>query len=147
MRSADPAGAAQPLWDIARPERPSLVPGVSMAGFRSRTAGPVDLEVVAYPAVTLVIDLGEGLLVVDESKDLHWRGSIVAGMEPGRLRGMGRDVECLQVRLSSVAAHAVLGHAPELSGDVVAPADLWGRDGLRTEERLDRTRGGEGKRV
>src|SRR3546814_649751 len=57
-------------------------------------------------------------------------------MEPGRLRGMGRDVECLQVRLSPVAAHAVLGHAPELSGDVVALDDLWGRDGLRTEERL-----------
>jgi len=34
-----------------------------MAGFTSRAKDLVDLQVVPYPAVTLVIDLGDGMLV------------------------------------------------------------------------------------
>src|SRR4029450_5979752 len=54
----------------------------------------------------------------------------------GSVRGLGRDIECLQVRLSALVAHAVLGASPELGGPLRARADLWGGDAARTEEQL-----------
>jgi AraC-like DNA-binding protein len=107
-----------------------------MAGFRDRATDPVDLRVVPYPAVTVVVDLGDGLLVVDDGSGRQQKGSVVAGLAPGSVRGRGRDIECLQVRLSPVVAHAVLGASPELGGAVVALDDLWGGDATRTEEQL-----------
>jgi hypothetical protein len=105
-----------------------------MAGFRDR-ATDLDLRVVPYPAVTLVVDLGDGLLI-DHAGGQPQRGSIVAGLAPDGVRGRGRDIECLQIRLSPVVAHAVLGAAPELGQTVVALDDLWGREARRTEDRL-----------
>jgi AraC-like DNA-binding protein len=107
-----------------------------MAGFRERSTHPVDLRVVPYPAVTVAIDLGDGLLVVDEVNGRQHTGAMVVGAAPGAVRGQGRDVECLQVRLSPVVAHAVLGATSELAGTVAALEDLWGRDALRTHEQL-----------
>jgi AraC-like DNA-binding protein len=106
-----------------------------MAGFRDRASDLVDLQVVPYPAVTLVVDLGGGIDVDDGSGQLK-RGSVVAGLGPGNVRGRGRDVECLQVRLSPVVAHRVLGASSELGGTVLALEDLWGRDAVRTQEQL-----------
>jgi AraC-like DNA-binding protein len=106
-----------------------------MAGFRDRTADPVDLSVVPYPAVTVLVDLGDGILV-DDLSGRQQRGSVVLGLAPGSVRGGGRDIETLQVRLSPVLAHAVLGASPELGGTVVGLDDLWGRDATRTEEQL-----------
>jgi len=107
-----------------------------MAGFRQRATGAVDLRVVPYPAVTMVVDLGDGLLVLDDASGRQEKGSIVAGLAPGSVRGLGRDIQCLQVRLSPVVAHAVLDDSALLGGTVVTLADLWGRDAARTEERL-----------
>jgi AraC-like DNA-binding protein len=109
-----------------------------MAGFRQRAAGAIDLRVVPYPAVTVVVDLVDGLVVVDDVSGRQQGGALVAGMAPGpsSVRGLGRDVECLQVRLSPAVAHAVLGASPELSGMVLALDDLWGRDAARTQEQL-----------
>jgi AraC-like DNA-binding protein len=107
-----------------------------MAGFRDRTTDLVDLRVVPYPAVTVVVDLSDGIVVVDEVSGRQLRGSVVAGLAPGSVRGRGRDIECLQVRLSPVLAHAVLGGSSELGGTVAALDDLWGRDATRTEEQL-----------
>lgn len=124
------------MWDIACPSRPSLLPGVAMAGFRERSADLVDLRVVPHPAVTVVIDLGDGLLVIDDASGRQQRGSVVAGLAPASLRGLGRDIECLQVRLSPAVAHVVLGASPLLSGTMVALDDLWGRDATRIQEQL-----------
>jgi AraC-like DNA-binding protein len=124
------------VWDIATPSRHGRLPGVSMAGFRDRSAGLVDLDVIPYPAVTVVVDLGDAPLAVDDAGGRQLRGSVVAGLAPGGLRGLGRDIECLQVRLSPAIAHRVLGASPGLSGTVVAFDDLWGRDANRTEEQL-----------
>jgi AraC-like DNA-binding protein len=135
MRSAEPARAAAAVWDIAVPSRPGPMAGVSMAGFRARSTDLVDLQVVPYPAVTLVIDLRDGI-VVDDASGQPKRGSVVAGLAPGGVRGRGRGIECLQVRLSPVVAHAVLGACSELGGTVVALDDLWGRDAARTQEQL-----------
>ena len=136
MGSAESAREAAAVWDIACPSRPGRLPGVSMAGFRARGGDPIDLRTLPYPAVTVAVDIGEGLLVVDEATGRQERGSVVAGLAPGAVRAIGRDIECLQVRLSPVVAHAVLGASPELSGTVVALDDLWGRDAPGTQEEL-----------
>src|SRR5215468_6340595 len=139
MRPAEPLRAAAAVWDIAVPSRPGRMPGVRMAGFSERARDLVDLPVVPYPAVTLVIDLGHGPLLVEHASGQPQRGSLAAGLAPGAVKARGRDIECLQVRLSPVAAHAVLGACPELAGTVVALDDLWGRDAARTEEQLRAT--------
>ncbi|MGW1806889.1 helix-turn-helix domain-containing protein [Streptomyces sp. NPDC002078] len=136
MRSAESAHDAAAVWDIATPSRPGLLPGVSMAGFRARTTDFVDLGVVPYPAVTVAIDLGDGPLAVDGISGCRQHGSVVVGLVPNGVRGRGRDIECLQVRLSPMVAHAVLGVSSELGGMVVSLDDLWGRDAARTHERL-----------
>jgi AraC-like DNA-binding protein len=136
MRSAESARDAAALWDIASPSWPGRLPGVSMAGFRARATDLVDLRTVPYPAITVVVDFGDGPLVVDDGSGRQQRGSVVAGLAPGNVRVRGRDIECLQMRLSPVVAHAVLGATPELGGTVVALEDLWGRDATRTQEQL-----------
>ncbi|MFB9444742.1 helix-turn-helix domain-containing protein [Dactylosporangium vinaceum] len=85
------------------------MPGVSMAGFRSRGVAAIDMQVIPYPAVTLFIDFGAALLVDDGRGERRHGGGVVLGMEPGRIRGCGRDIEVLQVRLSPATARAVLG--------------------------------------
>lgn len=135
MRSVESARAAAAAWDIAVPVRPGRLPGVTMAGFRARTTDLVDLQAVPYPAVTLGIDLADGLLV-DNGEGRPKRGSVAVGLAPGRVRTSGRDIECLQVRLSPLAAHAALGASVELDGAVVALDDLWGRHAARIEEQL-----------
>jgi AraC-like DNA-binding protein len=107
-----------------------------MAGFRERGRDLVDLRAVPYPAVTVVVDLGDGLLVDDDITGRQQRGSVAAGLAPGAVRVRGRDIECLQVRLSPVVAHAVLGASAELGGTMLALEDLWGRDAARTQEQL-----------
>ncbi len=106
-----------------------------MAGFRTRTAGLVDLQFVPHPALTVFIDLGDGLLV-DKASGPELRDSFAVGLAPGCVRGRSRDIECLQVRMSPVVAHAALGASPEIGGSVVALDDLWGRDAAQFRERL-----------
>jgi AraC-like DNA-binding protein len=107
-----------------------------MAGFRDRATDAVNLNVVPYPAVTVVIDFGDGPLLVDDATGCEQRGSVVAGLAPSSVRVRGRDIECLQVRLSPMAAHAVLGASRQLGETVVPLDDLWGRDATRTQEQL-----------
>src|SRR5215469_2609283 len=136
MRYAGPTGGAAELWDIATPSRRARLPGVSMAGFRASSVELVDMRVVPYPAITVFIDFGDALLV-DDASGQRQRGSVVTGLAPGAVfRGLGRDIECLQVRRSPVVAHAALGASAETSGTVVALSDLWGRDAERFYEQL-----------
>jgi AraC-like DNA-binding protein len=136
MASAEWVREAAAVWDIAIPARPGRLPGVSMAGFRQRATDDVDLRVVPYPAVTVGIDLGDGPLVVDDATGRQQRGSVLLGLAPGSVRVRGRDVECLQVRLSPVVAHALLGATGGPGGSAIALDDVWGRDATRTQERL-----------
>lgn len=108
-----------------------------MAGFRGRADGLVDLPMVPYPALTVFIDFGDALSI-DDAGGERKRGSVVVGLAPGSVRagGCGRDVDCLQVRLSPVEAHAVFGACSELGGAVVSLEDLWGRDAVRIQEQL-----------
>jgi AraC-like DNA-binding protein len=89
--------------------------------------------------VTVVLDLGGGLCVED-SRGRQQEGSVVAGLAPSGVRGLGRDIECLQVRLSPVVARAVLGASSELDGTVLSLEDLWGRQAERLVEQLRASR-------
>jgi AraC-like DNA-binding protein len=111
-----------------------------MAGFRDRSIGPVDLPIVPYPAVTLVLEIGDGSLVVDDARGRQHRGSLVAGLEPGQIRMRGANIECVEVRLSPIVAQAVLGVPPlEFGRTVVAVDDLWGREAFRIRQQLSDT--------
>ncbi|WP_433724242.1 helix-turn-helix domain-containing protein [Nocardia sp. CA-129566] len=135
----EPVRVAGAVVDIAVPARSGRVPGVSMAGFRGRANSLVDLQLVPYPALMVFIDFGD-VLLVDDASGAQTQGSGVVGLGPGSLRGCGRDVDLLQVRLSPVVAHAVLGTASEFGGTVVALEELWGSDTVRIQEQLHATR-------
>jgi AraC-like DNA-binding protein len=126
------------VWDVACPQRPSRVAGVTMAGFRIRDLDA--LRMVPHPAVTLLLEFGTGSPVMDYAAGQQQRGSVVAGPglgSGGALWARGENVECVQVRLSPVIARAVLGASPaDLDGAVVALDDLWGREASRIRERL-----------
>ncbi|MFJ1457338.1 helix-turn-helix domain-containing protein [Nocardia sp. N2S4-5] len=139
MRTADPLRDAAALWDIALPSRPGCPAGVSMAGFRGRTGDHINIRVVPYPAVTVFVDFGDALLIDDGSR-ARQRGTVVVGMAPAGVRGRGRDIDCLQIRLSPVVAHAALGASAELNGTVTALDDLWGADAARVREQLHAAR-------
>jgi AraC-like DNA-binding protein len=133
--SIPPARAAAAVWDIAVPSRPGRMAGLRMAGFSDRAKDLVDLRVVPYPAVTIFIDLGDEIRV-DHARGQQLRGSLAIGLAPSGVRARGRGIECLQLRLSPVAAHAVLGASAELGQTVAALDDQWGRDAVRTQEQL-----------
>ncbi|MFF7793271.1 helix-turn-helix domain-containing protein [Streptomyces sp. NPDC007991] len=129
-------GAA--AWDVACPQRPSRVAGLTMAGFRIRDLDV--LRMVPHPAVTLLLEFGAGSPVLDSAAGRQQRGSLVAGPglgTGGEVRAWGENVECVQVRLSPVIARTVLGVSPaDLDGAVVSLGDLWGREASRICEQL-----------
>lgn len=123
-------------WDVARP-RPGRTAGVNLAGFRDRSAGLVDVQVVPHPAVTLVLEYGDGPFVVGDAGGRQQRGSLVAGLAPGTVRMRGENVRCVEVHLSPVVAYSVLGVcSAELDRTVISLDDLWGRDVSRIREQL-----------
>ena len=126
------------LWDIACPTQPGRVPGVAMAGFGDRGMTPPGLRLIPHPAVTLVLVFG-GTIAVEDAAGRRQQGSFVTGFgSVGGLRAVQADgFECLQVRLSPVVAHALLGPAvADLNGAVVSLDDLSGREAGRLGEQL-----------
>ena len=107
--------------DIAVPPA-GQAPGVRMAGFRHLGDASIDIAMVPHPAVTVLVDLTDHGMVAGARG-----GSVVAGLSAGpvRVAALGPG-EVLQIRLSPIAAAAVLGD-PEVVGSAVTPlADLWG---------------------
>jgi AraC-like DNA-binding protein len=126
------------LWYIARSKHPSRVPGITMAGFGDRGLTPPGLRLIPHPAVTLILVFG-GTIAVEDAAGRAWQGSLVTGLGFGQaLRALRVEAfECLQVRLSPVAAHAALGAAVAGLGDVVVSLDdLWGRQAARISDQL-----------
>lgn len=123
------------LWDITSPNRPSRVPGVAMAGFSDRGITPPGLRLIPHPTVTLVLVFGGTLTVRDATG--RRQGSFATGLGFGDvLHALRVDAfEALQVRLSPVAAHAILGTA-DLGDAVVTLDDLCGRTAAQLNEHL-----------
>ena len=109
-----------------------------MAGFSDRANEFLEVALVPHPAFTVIFDLGDQPFIIEDGSGSQQRERVVAGLAPymARGRGLARSAECLQLRLSPMVAHAVLGASSELSGTVAALDDLWGREAVRTQERL-----------
>lgn len=125
------------LVDVTSPRR-SLLPGISMAGFIARGLASGDIAMVAHPRLMLVIDLSKdknaGIRYCVDGSDHS--GSVVAGLLPGDVRASGWGGECLQIRLSPVAATLVTGASADLTGTVVSLEGIWGREAVRFEQQL-----------
>ncbi|MEV4313477.1 helix-turn-helix domain-containing protein [Actinocrispum sp. NPDC049592] len=123
------------LWDITCPKRPSRLPGVTMAGFGDRGITPPGLRLIPHPSVTLILVFG-GTIAVEDATGRRQQGSFVTGLGFGEaLRALRAEAfECLQVRLSPVVAHAVLGAG--MDNTVVSLDDLWGREAARISTQL-----------
>ncbi|WP_410088740.1 helix-turn-helix domain-containing protein [Streptomyces sp. t39] len=114
-----------------------------MAGFRDRAGRSLDLRVLPQPAVVVVIGLGDDPFTVEAgigerpSTGPKPNPSLVASLSPGPARVRGRNVECVEMCLSPVAAYTLLGVSPhELRGSVVGLEDLWGRQERQLRERV-----------
>ncbi len=103
-----------------------------MAGFRSRATDPLEQRVIPHPSITVIFDFGEGALLVEEATGRQHGGSLAAGLAHGQVRMRGQNIACVEVRMSPVVAHAVLGPCP-----AVLPLDaLAGRATAQLRERL-----------
>ena len=137
MAPIEPAREGSSLWDIAVPSRPSRLAGVKMAGFSDAATDLVNLQVVPHPAIMLIFNLGDTPILVDDGGGQEQRDNVVVGLAPIGAQGRGgRSFECLQVRLSPLAAHTVLGASSELGGAVVSLDNLWGHDAARIQEQM-----------
>ncbi|MFD4432565.1 helix-turn-helix domain-containing protein [Nocardia sp. NPDC058497] len=126
-------------WEVAEPSAP-LIDGVTMGGFRDRVAGGADMQVVARPEVTVVIQFGESGLAVGNPFGQNSFGGVVAGLSPGPRRVGTQRFECLEVRLSPIAAYRLLGGVPGDLRDTVADiGDVWGPAATLLRERLAET--------
>jgi AraC-like DNA-binding protein len=127
-----------PTWHIAVPSRPIRLAGVAMAGFSDRADAPFDIAMVPHPAVTVILGLGNTPILVNDAGGQQQQDRVVAGLAPSGARGEGLagSFETLQVRLSPLVAHKVLGASSELGGTLLALDDLWGRDAARMQEQL-----------
>ncbi|MFY1689415.1 helix-turn-helix domain-containing protein [Plantactinospora sp. WMMB782] len=139
MRSTVPGRGDATLWKVTRPARPSRMAGVSMAGFRDRGVTAAGQRVIPHPAVTLALEFGSGPLIVDDAAGRQQRGSLVAGLGFGSdaLWVRGENFEAVQVRLSPIISHAILGMPPgDLNAAVVTLDDVWGRQASQVREQL-----------
>ncbi|SFQ17074.1 hypothetical protein [Amycolatopsis rubida] len=102
-----------PVWEVARPSHAGPFP---LGGFRHRTGGTVELRVVPHPAITVVLEFGDGKLLLDDGAQ---HGSFVAGLAP---RG---------VRIRERASHASKSGCRRslLPGWVLGPRNWTGRPG------------------
>ncbi|WP_327140608.1 AraC family transcriptional regulator [Nocardia sp. NBC_01327] len=124
-------------WEIARPLRASALHGVDMAGFRIHDDGPSQLRAIPHPAVTVVVEFGDRCFDVRDSAGRSHSGSLALGLGGSPAPVRVEAIECVQVRLSPVAASAILGFPlAELSRKIVGLEDIWGRDAMRLRERL-----------
>lgn len=108
-----------------------------MAGFRIHGGGSESLRAIPHPAVTVLLEFGDGRFDIDGPAGSTRTGSLALGLirDPVPLRV--EALECVQVRMSPLVASAVLGMpVSELSGTLVGLDELWGRDAARLCERL-----------
>lgn len=124
-------------WEVVCPRRAVPLDGVVMAGFRDRGAAGLDMRVIPQPTVTVVIELGDDALAVENTSGNRALRSLAAGLSPGEARIRGERVDCVEVRMSPVSAYSLLGVAPiDLDGGVFGLEDLWGRHEPRLHEQL-----------
>ena len=128
----------RPSWDIAVPAGPGLLHGLRMAGFSDRATELRNLQLIPHPSVTLVFNLGGTPVSVEDGAGRRGCERTVVGLAPDTVRARGeRGFACLQLRLSPMLAHAVLGPPGGPYGEAVDLDALWGRAAAeRLQDRL-----------
>lgn len=111
-----------------------------MAGFRIHGDGPTRLRAIPHPAVTVAVSIGDHCFDVRDATGRTHSGSLVLGLAGNAVPVHVQTIECVQVRLSPAVAPAILGFPlAELTGNIVALDDLWGRGATRLSEHLHET--------
>jgi AraC-like DNA-binding protein len=120
-----------------RSSRATTLPGVDIAGFRIRGGSPVELRAIPHPAVTVAVEFGERPFDIPGPVSRIRTQSLAAGLAFSAFQVRAEGVECVQIRLSPLVAHPILGlPLTELGGNVIPLEDLWGRDTSRLREKL-----------
>ncbi|MDA3630547.1 AraC family transcriptional regulator, partial [Saccharopolyspora sp. WRP15-2] len=110
-----------------------------MAGFDIR--GPVELRAIPHPAVTVAVEFGDRPIDIRGATGVMRSEGLVAGLGFHAFQARAEDLTCIQIRLSPLVAHPLLGiPLAELREHVVALDDLWGRGTARLRERLHQAR-------
>ncbi|MEU7576867.1 helix-turn-helix domain-containing protein [Streptomyces sp. NPDC041068] len=144
---ADPFEAERASgWEVVHPLGGTPLDGVDVAGFRDRYAVGLDARVLPQPTVTVVIDLGDHPIALEDPGGTRTLSGLVAGMSPRPARVRGRHVDCVEVHLSPLTAYASLGVSPTDREDgVIDLADLWGRHEALLREELAAAEGWEAR--
>ncbi|TQM29808.1 helix-turn-helix protein [Nocardia bhagyanarayanae] len=127
-------------WDFAGPADAGPL-DAAIIGYRDASGAGLDLRVAGAAAITVVIELGDRGLIVDDAAGQRTLGGFVVGLPLEAMRIRSERAECVEVRLSPIQAYSLLGVSPtDLGRGVVALEDLWGSRARRLRERLVSTR-------
>lgn len=123
-------------WDLARSPATAMA-GVSLDGFRDRASVGREMRIFARPEVTAVIQFGDSRLTLAGPDQQLTAGGLVAGLTPGIRQVHAARVECVEVRMSPIAAYRLLGVAPaELAATMAGLDDIWGPAASLLREQL-----------
>ncbi|MGW6697998.1 helix-turn-helix domain-containing protein [Nocardia sp. NPDC055049] len=126
-------------WELAR-STGAAATDVVMEGFRDRVSAGCDLRIFPRPEVTVVIQFGDCRLSVEGPDQQFTFDGLVAGLDPGVRRVHAARVECVEVRMSPIAAYRLLGVAPAaLSGAMIGLDEVWGPAAPLLREQLAET--------
>ncbi|WP_249359499.1 helix-turn-helix domain-containing protein [Nocardia cyriacigeorgica] len=130
------AGGSGGGWDFAGPAA-AAPSGAAVIGYRDVGGVGLDLRVAATTAVAVVIEFGGGGLTVDDAEGQQTVGGLVVGLPMASMRIRSAQPECVEVRMSPIRAHSLLGTAATDLGRGVVPVDeLWGSGVRRLREQL-----------
>jgi AraC-like DNA-binding protein len=116
-------------WEHVRSADRAEYEGVEVVGYRDRAGLGLDMRVLPAPGLTIVLVL-DGELRIDRTRPVA--AGIASGVGVKSVPVRGRDLVCVDIHLSPLAAHSVLdGALAELAGTVVNLEDLWGAKARR----------------
>jgi AraC-like DNA-binding protein len=124
-------------WEVVPAASRPAPDGVRLVGYRDRAGHGLDMRVMPAPMVTIVLVL-DGELRVERTSPVVT--GIASGVGVRSVSVRGRDLSCVDIHLSPLAAHGVLGGAgAELAGTVVGFEDVWGARAGRLHAAVART--------
>ncbi|WP_043813643.1 helix-turn-helix domain-containing protein [Allokutzneria albata] len=111
-------------WEVVIPRNRPGYGGVELVGYQDHTGRGLDMRVLPEPGLTIVLVFG-GELWLDPARPVA--AGIASGVGVSSKRVLGRELSCVDIHLSPLAACSVLdGAVAELAGTVVGFEDLWG---------------------